>query len=82
MEKLGGSMVDLSTDQLADLRQNFDVVDRNGDGWIVESEFIALLQSLDRDLSRDECLLAFEATDDDGDGKISFEEFMEWWTGE
>jgi calmodulin len=82
MEELGGNMVDLSTDQLADLRQNFDVVDRNGDGWIVESEFIALLQSLDGDLSRDECLLAFEATDDDGDGKISFEEFMEWWTGE
>lgn len=70
------------TEQLADLRQNFDRIDRDGDGWIVASEFIALLQSLDAELSRDECLLAFEATDGDGDGSISFEEFMEWWTGD
>ena len=37
--------------------------------------------ALDQDLSEDECLLAFEMTDGDGDGKISFEEFMGWWTG-
>jgi Ca2+-binding EF-hand superfamily protein len=72
----------LSTDQLAELRQNFDSIDGNGDGWIVDLEFIGLLQSLDGELSRDECLLAFEATDGDGDGKISFEEFIGWWTGE
>ena len=41
-----------------------------------------LLQALDQDLSEDECLLAFEMTDADGDGTISFEEFMGWWTGE
>jgi Ca2+-binding EF-hand superfamily protein len=70
------------SDQLADLRQNFDRVDRDGDGWIIGDEFISLLQSLDEDLSREECLLAFEATDADGDGSISFEEFMGWWTGE
>jgi Ca2+-binding EF-hand superfamily protein len=75
-------MPTLSTDQLAELRQNFDNIDGNGDGWIVTAEFVQLLQSLDEDLSRDECLLAFEATDGDGDGKISFEEFMGWWTGE
>jgi Ca2+-binding EF-hand superfamily protein len=79
---LGGDMKDLSTGQLAELRQNFDLVDRNGDGWILAEEFIALLQALDQELSRDECLLAFEATDADGDGSISFEEFIEWWTGE
>jgi Ca2+-binding EF-hand superfamily protein len=75
-------MPTLSTDQLAELRQNFDNVDGNGDGWIVTAEFVELLQSLDEELSRDECLLAFEATDDDGDGKISYEEFMGWWIGE
>ncbi len=65
---------------LAELKQSFDVCDANGDGWIVNQEFSALLRSLDQDLSEDECLLAFELTDADGDGSISFEEFMGWWT--
>ena len=75
-------MRDLSTGELAELRQSFDACESNGDGWIVVKEFAALLLALDQDLSEDECLLAFEMTDADGDGKISFEEFMGWWTGE
>jgi len=73
---------DLTTSELAELRQAFDSVDRNGDGSIASSEFRELLQELDHDLSDDECLLAFELTDSDGDGSISFEEFMHWWTGD
>jgi Ca2+-binding EF-hand superfamily protein len=73
-------MKDLSTQELAELRQSFDACDANGDGWIVVAEFETLLHTLDQDLSQDECLLAFEMTDGDGDGKISFEEFMGWWT--
>ena len=75
-------MKDLNTVELAELRQTFDKIDNNGDGWIVDSEFASLLHALDQDMSDDECLLAFEATDSDGDGSISFEEFIEWWTGE
>jgi Ca2+-binding EF-hand superfamily protein len=75
-------MKDLNTVELAELRQTFDKVDSDGDGWIVGTEFATLLRALDQDLSDDECLLAFEATDSDGDGSISFEEFMGWWTGE
>ena len=74
-------MKDLSTDELAELRESFDKCDSNGDGWIIVGEFAALLLALDQDLSEDECLLAFEMTDADGDGSISFEEFMGWWTG-
>ena len=73
-------MKDLSTDELAELRESFDGCDSNGDGWIIVGEFAALLHLLDQDMSEDECLLAFEMTDSDGDGKISFEEFMGWWT--
>jgi Ca2+-binding protein (EF-Hand superfamily) len=75
-------MKDLSTDTLADLRQSFDSVDVDKDGSIGGPEFRRLLQELDPDLSDDECLLAFEMTDEDGNGTISFEEFMEWWTRE
>ena len=73
-------MRDLSTDELAELRESFDGCDSDGDGWIIVAEFASLLHRLDQDLSEDECLLAFELTDADGDGRISFEEFMSWWT--
>jgi Ca2+-binding EF-hand superfamily protein len=75
-------MKDLSTTQLAELREAFDTYDSNGDGWIIGTEFNRLLRALDYDISEDECLLAFELTDGDGDGSISFEEFMGWWTGD
>ena len=75
-------MKDLNTADLADLRQAFDACDSNGDGWIVSAEFSRLLHALDHELSDDECLLAFEITDGDGDGSISFEEFMGWWAGD
>jgi Ca2+-binding EF-hand superfamily protein len=75
-------MRDVSTTELAELRQSYDSYDANGDGWINAEEFCRLLQALDHDLSADECLLAFEMTDSDGDGLMSFEEFMAWWTGE
>jgi Ca2+-binding EF-hand superfamily protein len=75
-------MKDLMTDVLAELRESFDLVDADGDVWIASPEFQRLLQTLDHDLSADECLLAFELTDEDGDEAISFEEFIGWWTGE
>ena len=73
-------MKDLDPTDLRELRQTFDAVDSNGDGWVTDKEFVSLLQKLDSELSADEGLLAFEATDADGDGTISFEEFMGWWT--
>ena len=72
--------IDVDASELGELRQSFDACDSNGDGWIVSKEFSSLLHSLDQELSEDECLLAFELTDADGDGSISFEEFMGWWT--
>jgi Ca2+-binding EF-hand superfamily protein len=80
MTDLDATNIDVDASELAELRQSFDACDSNGDGWIVSKEFSSLLHALDQELSDDECLLAFEITDHDGDGRISFEEFMGWWS--
>lgn len=74
-------MQDADRDSMQRLRQTFAACDSNGDGRIGSDEFRALLQALDQELSADECLLAFQATDADGDAAISFEEFLGWWNG-
>jgi Ca2+-binding EF-hand superfamily protein len=61
-------------------RRAFESWDLNGDGFIDTDEFHALLEELDGDVSREECLLDFEAADTQGDGYIGFEEFARWWT--
>ena len=75
-------MQDVEESDLTELRNSFARCDTDGDGWITPKEFAALLQTLDEDLSDDECLLAFEMTDSDGNGQINFDEFLGWWTGD
>lgn len=62
------------------LREKFGRYDRDGDGSISVDEFAELLEELGEDLSREEQVLAFDATDRDDDGVIDFEEFAAWWT--
>ncbi|HET9863121.1 MAG TPA: EF-hand domain-containing protein [Steroidobacteraceae bacterium] len=66
--------------QIAESRRVFELCDLNGDGFIDPDEFHALLEALDGDVSREECLLDFEAADTAGDGYIEFREFVAWWT--
>ncbi len=68
------------SNKLEDTRRAFDMFDLNGDGHIDQDEFHALLETLDGDVSRAECLLDFEAADTTGDGYIEFREFVAWWT--
>ena len=73
-------MKDLSTDELAELRAELRHLRQQRRRLDHRRGIRSLLHALDQDLSEDECLLAFEMTDADGDGSISFEEFMGWWT--
>jgi len=66
--------------QIAESRRVFDLCDLNGDGYIDPDEFHLLLEALDGDVSRAECLLDFEIADTAGDGYIEFREFVAWWT--
>jgi Ca2+-binding EF-hand superfamily protein len=73
-------MEKLTAKQIADLRDAFEYCDLNGDGFISQAEFHALLLKLGEDVSQGECLLDFEIADTEGDGFIGFKEFMVWWT--
>jgi Ca2+-binding EF-hand superfamily protein len=76
----GAIMATLIETDSAASRKVFESCDRNGDGFIDPDEFHALLQELDGDVSRAECLLDFEVADTEGDGYIGFKEFVAWWT--
>ena len=73
-------MATLTASQIAESRTVFDLCDLNGDGYIDRDEVHVLLEELDGDVSRAECLLDFEAADTAGDGYIEFREFVAWWT--
>jgi Ca2+-binding EF-hand superfamily protein len=73
-------MATLNETTLAESRQIFNWCDVNGDGLIDQDEFHMLLELLDGDVSRAECLLDFEIADTAGDGYIEWREFVVWWT--
>jgi len=66
--------------EIAESREIFELCDLNGDGFLDQDEFHVLLEALDGDVSRAECLLDFEIADTAGDGYIEFKEFVAWWT--
>ena len=73
-------MATLTESKIAESRRVFVLCDLNGDGFIDLDEFHLLLEVLDGDVSRAECLLDFEAADTAGVGYIEFKEFVAWWT--
>lgn len=73
-------MAALTDTELAELRKTFDSCDPNGDGFIDQQEFHALLTKLDGEVPLAVCLLDFEVADTEGDGYIGFKEFIVWWT--
>ncbi len=75
-------MATLDPEQLAELREDFDFNDDNGDGRLSFDEFAELLEDLEADMSDDEARIGFDAIDTDGDGAIEFDEFVAWWTSD
>jgi Ca2+-binding EF-hand superfamily protein len=73
-------MTTLTEIEIDDSRRIFELFDLNGDGLIDRDEFQVILEHLDGDVTRAECLLDFEVADTAGDGYIEFKEFVAWWT--
>ena len=72
----------LTPEQLAELREDFDYNDANGDGRLSYDEFAELLQDLEAGMAEAEARLGFREIDTDRDGWIGFDEFLAWWTSE
>jgi len=69
----------LTTEELAELRENFDYNDLNKDGKIELDEFVSMLKELESGTELAEARLGFGEIDTDKDGAIEFDEFIDWW---
>lgn len=71
----------LSSDELADLAEQFDECDADGDQRIDFTEFSQLLENLGSEVPPARRRARFDAIDTDHDGAIGRSEFMDWWRG-
>ena len=65
----------LSTDQIAELRKAFDVMDANKDGFVTKDELKNLLKGLGEDVTDEVVDEMISIADANGDGKVEFDEF-------
>lgn len=71
--------MELTSEQIEELRESFEYNDLNADGKIELDEFLNMLEALDTGVGRDEARIGFSEIDTDHDDGISFEEFVDWW---
>lgn len=71
----------LSGDELADLEEQFDECDADGDRRISFAEFSQLLENLGSEVPSEKRRAQFDEIDLDRDGAIVRSEFMQWWRG-
>lgn len=64
---------------VGEMRSDFQFCDRNHDGRIDRHEFAEFMQGLGAELSAEEVTIGFGEIDVDGDGRISWPEFLIWW---
>ena len=71
--------VELSEKELAQIKQEFDFFDRDSNGQLSLTEFIELLTVLSPKTKVSAVEEGFNLIDDNHDGYIDFEEFVNWW---
>jgi len=59
-------------------RQDFDEIDADGDGYITASELLAASVKDNPKISTDDIVAIVTMADDDGDKKISYEEYAKF----
>lgn len=73
------SKANLSAEKIAEIRAEFDYFDRDKNGQIELAEFIELLTILSPKTKANHVQEGFNMIDDNSDGYIDFDEFLEWW---
>ncbi|KAF9176699.1 calmodulin-like 3 [Haplosporangium sp. Z 767] len=63
--------------QVVNIKQQFNSMDRDNDGFITESEFTEAIKNSNRDPQEYDCQAFFSKADKNKDGKIAFNEFMD-----
>ncbi|TKV91686.1 hypothetical protein SEVIR_9G113600v4 [Setaria viridis] len=63
------------TDSEEKLREAFDVIDKDGDGYISAAELRQVMTNLGEKVTDQEVKEMIREADTDGDGRVSFEEF-------
>ena len=69
-------MSKLTAEQAAELKKAFSVMDSNGDGVVTKDELKTLLKGLGEDVTDDVVDEMIKIADENGDGKIQFDEFV------
>ena len=72
----------LTQDQVAELRKAFDVMDENKDGTVTKDELKTLLSGMGEDVTDDVINEMISIAEENGDGKVDFEEFVKAATAE
>ena len=75
-------MSKLSPDQAEELKKAFEVMDANKDGVVTKDELKQLLKGLGEEVTDEVVDEMIKIADENGDGKIQFEEFVKAATAE
>ncbi len=68
-----------SNDDESELRLIFNTYDRNGTGYLSIMEFVELARALNSKVTEEGIKKGFHHVDKNQDGRIGFDEFVEWW---
>jgi len=70
---------DISTQQMAEIKENFEFFDRDSNNEIDLGEFTKLLRVISPTATVEQAQKGFEYIDENQDGHIDFDEFIAWW---
>lgn len=69
----------LSHESVAEIREHFAFFDQDNNGFIDIKEFIKLLKTISPSSTDEQAVNGFELIDENEDGLIELNEFVDWW---